>query len=260
MALVSASEVGTREGHDEDALLQVIDYKGGKYVNVDTTSIQGIERAKTLGLGPSGVADVVVSSYLQEGASIFDADHRGRVFVMLRNPVDRAVSMYHYMVQERPEMADVSLQEFAKGQGIENNWMVRFIVNQMEGELDKSKLELAKQVMKEKMFIGFVDEKEESIKRFQAYTGWDARGETMGESFMEDAEDCISNVLSVGVNVSPPYELPKKGSQEWALITHQTQYDLKLYDFALELFDEQTKKFGTKEWKKAEKKKKKGGK
>jgi len=258
MRLTSASEVGTRDGHDHDPTLQVIDYKGGKYVNVDTTSIPGIERAKAMGLAQSGIANVVVSSYLHESSGIFDPDHRGRAFLMLRNPIERAVSMYHYIREQRPELSDLSLQDFARGQGIENNWMVRFLVNQMEGELDKSKLEVAKEVLKRKFLIGFVDEKEESVKRFQKFTGWDTKLEEAGK--LDDAQDCISNLLSTGVNVSPPYELPKKGSMEWALIMHQTQYDLKLYDFALELFDEQTKKYGSKEWKKAEKTKKKGGK
>lgn len=258
MSLVSASEVGVREGHDHDEELKIIDYKGGKYVNVDTTSKAGLERAKIMGLAGSGIADVVVSSYLHEGAQLFDPNHRGRSFLLLRSPVDRAVSMYHHIKQTRPELADLTLQDFARGQGIENNWMVRFLVNQMEGELDRSKLELAKEVLRRKFLIGFVDEKAESIKRFQNYIGWERL--EISDARREEAQDCIENLLDTGVNVSPPYELPQKGTSEWALISHQTQYDNKLYDYALQLFDEQTKKFGTKEWKKAEKKKKKGGK
>ena len=82
----------------------------------------------------------------------------------------------------------------------------------------------------------------------------------MDSTVAERQFECVNGLLSEGINVNPPYEIPKKGSQEWALISHQTQYDIKLYEFAQELFDEQTKKYGSKEWKKADKKKKGSGK
>jgi hypothetical protein len=50
------------------------------------------------------------------------------------------------------------------------------------------------------------------------------------------------------------YEVPKKGTQEFALISYQNQYDIKQYEYVRDtLFIDQTKQDGSKEWKKAEK-------
>jgi len=59
--LVQSSEVGVRNGHDKDTQLQVLDIEGNSYVNVDTTTIPGIQLSVDLGLSQS-----VVSSYVQE--------------------------------------------------------------------------------------------------------------------------------------------------------------------------------------------------
>jgi hypothetical protein len=53
--------------------------------------------------------------------------------------------------------------------------------------------------------------------------------------------------------------MPQKGSQAASLIKWQTQFDIKLYNFGKEIFDAQTKEFGSKERKKEMKKRKKDG-
>ena len=124
----------------------------------------------------------------------------------------------------------------------------------MEGELTKEHLEQAKEILKRKFVVGFLDDYE-TIFRLMSYFGW---------SFDEDEtkqmkeEDCIQDLFKDGTNINPvQYELPPKGSQAYALIKWQTQFDMKLFDFAKELFDSQTKEFGSKERKKELKKRKK---
>ncbi len=69
---------------------------------------------------------------------------------------------------------------------------------------------------------------------------------------------CISSMLIDGINTNTDgYEVPKKG---FALMSHQNQYDAKLYEYARDtLFVDQTKRYGSKEWKKAEKVQQKSG-
>jgi hypothetical protein len=124
----------------------------------------------------------------------------------------------------------------------------------MEGELTKEHLEQAKEILKRKFVIGFLDDYE-TIFRLMNYFSW---------SFDEDEtkqmkeEDCIQDLFKDGANPNPvTYEMPTKGSQAYALIKWQTQFDMKLFDFAKELFDSQTKQFGTKERRKELKKRKK---
>ncbi len=118
-----ASEVGVREGHGQDESLQLVKFNGANYVNVDTTSIQGLNRAATMGLAASGLSDMIASSYFAEVGMLFDLHHKGRAFILMRDPMVRAVSMYYYKTQGETPMIDpsVSLEDYAQGQGIENS-------------------------------------------------------------------------------------------------------------------------------------------
>lgn len=255
LGLISACEVGVRDGHGQDPEIQIINIAGIKYVNVDTTSPDGIERAKALGLATSGLADVVVSSYLKQAATIYTPDHPGRAFTVLRDPIERAVSMYYYRASAYGDLQGVTLEQYAQGNGIENNWMTRYLTNQMEGELDKEALDHAKLVLEKKFLVGFLDDFEESIYRFMKYNGWKLSDNDTEEM---NQEECMKTLTQVGVNSNPiKYEIPKRGTQAYALITWQTQYDIKLFEFAKELFNSQTKIWGSKERKKADKRKKK---
>lgn len=257
--LVSACEVGVRDGHGSDTELAIVEQGNVRYVNVDTSNIEGINRARDMGLVTSTVArpEVIVSSYLLNTAQdIYDEEHKGRAFTLLRHPIERAVSMYHFSLQAGL-IPEVTLEEYAKGQGIENNWLVRYLTGKMEGELPRESLEQAKTILKRKFLIGFVDDLNESVQRFIKYNNW---------AFDEDdvssnrQEQCINMLIEVGSNRNMAgYDLPKKGSQAFSLISWQTQFDIKLYEYAKEIFDSQTKAWGTKERKKADKKKKKLG-
>lgn len=233
--------------------IDIVDVEGMRYVNVDTTTVGGINHAKSIGLAQSGLADVVISPYVMEASTIFNEDFPGRAFTIMRDPIERAVSMYYYRTKDKMDL-DVTLEEYAKGQGIENNWMTRYLSGQMEGELTKEKLEQAKVVLRRKFLIGFVDDFQESIYRVLNYNGWEYSAE---ETEALNQQICLESVAKVGSNQNDDYQMPKRGSQAHALLSWQTQYDMKLYEYAKELFDKQTKIWGSKEAKKKLKKRKK---
>jgi hypothetical protein len=70
---------------------------GAAYINVDTSTAEGIRKAKRVGLVESGVANVIASPHFYPAASLFNADEEGRCFTMIRHPIERAVSMFHYL-------------------------------------------------------------------------------------------------------------------------------------------------------------------
>lgn len=253
LKLVQSSEVGVRDGHDQDPSLQVLDVQESSYVNVDTTNIPGLQRAVDLGLAGSGMADVIVSSYLHESAPLFDLTHQGRAFIVFRDPIERATSMYWHRIKNVGDLDDTtSIEDYAQGNGIENNWMCRFLANRMTGELTKDDLEQAKEILKTKFLVGFIDDLEESVTRIMKYNGW-RYSEDETDAMRE--EDCIKDMVTSGSNVNEyEYEIPTRGSQAHALISWQTQFDSKLYAYAKEIFDHQTKEWGSKERKKELKK------
>uniref|UniRef100_A0A7S4UT07 Sulfotransferase domain-containing protein n=1 Tax=Ditylum brightwellii TaxID=49249 RepID=A0A7S4UT07_9STRA len=258
LGLSQASNMGVQEGHGNDPQLAVVNLKDARYVNVDTTSIPGIERAIRLGLTKSKMADLITSSLFHDAADLFTLEHQGRAFTMLRHPVERAVSMYYY--RTRGENADidpsVTLEDYARGEGIENNWLTRFLTDRMEGELLKEDLDNAMDILSRKFLIGFLDDGEESIARMMKYFGWTYAEDSTKKMLQED---CVKELIDDGTNRNiEGYELPKKGTQAYALISWQTQFDVKLYEYALGVFETQTKHWGTKARKKALKKKKGG--
>jgi hypothetical protein len=103
---------------------------GNKYVNVDTTNPAGISKAINLNLASSGMVEAVVTSYVYEASNIFSRDHRGRLFTVMRDPIERAVSMHGYLGKATweetydPAFATMSLEEYAQSSKIENNWYV----------------------------------------------------------------------------------------------------------------------------------------
>ena len=304
LRLVMSTEVGIRDGHGSDTVLQVLGGGGARagsptdendkeegndasnnvngggssiqgriqYVNVDTSNAFGIQRAASMGLASSGLADVIVSSYFHDASMLFDLHHQGRAFLILRDPIERATSAYYHRVKTVGDLdaSVITLEEYAKGNGIENNWLTRFLTNHMAGELTKDDLDQAKEILKTKFLIGFLDDLEESLYRIMKYNGWatassssfnsDAEN-TVDETAKMNQEDCIHDLINRGGVWSSSrwndyeYEVPKRGTQAHALIAWQTQFDSKLYSYAKELFELQTKEWGTKERKKLMKKK-----
>jgi len=127
----------------------------------------------------------------------------------------------------------------------------------MEGEITKEHLEQAKVILEKKFLVGFLDDGEETIYRIMRYFDWVFDAD---ETIRMQQEDCIKDLLKDRTNVnSVTYEVPIRGSQANALIKWQTQFDNKLYEYAKELFEEQTKQFGSKARKKLMRKKKKDG-
>lgn len=66
-------------------------------MNLDTSSIAGIARAIENNLVHHDLLDVITSSYVHESSAIFTEKNRGRLFAIMRHPVEIAESMFHYL-------------------------------------------------------------------------------------------------------------------------------------------------------------------
>lgn len=234
--LVVASEVGgTTAKKASQEKLDVVEVGGHKYINVDTTTEIGIAKAKKLGLATSGLVNLVVSPRLQEAASLFGPNKRGRAFAFLRHPVERAVSMFYFLKKHNvAAVASMELEDYCKSPHVENNWMVRMLSNKMTGEVGEDDLEMAKNLLKEKVIVGLLEQKDESMKRFEHHFGWRYTENPQRQSA------CRTRIL-VGdyrTNESAKSKI-KEGSQAWSLLMWQNKLDMKLYKYAKALFLQQ---------------------
>jgi len=215
------------------------------FINVDVSTIPGIERAKKLGLAESNLADFIASPYIFELEQVFSENARGRLFTVFRHPIDRAVSMFFYIQiadwepTYNPELAKMTLSEYALSPHIENNWMVRQLTQAYAGEIGEEHLNIAIDIVRRKFLVGLLTKKKETMERVEKFFHWKYRVNP------ENQEKCRDKLLTGGSNSNAQnkQEKPKPGDESWELLGNQNLYDLKLYEFIEQLFEEQAKLF-----------------
>mmetsp|Transcript_2323 Transcript_2323/g.3021 ORF Transcript_2323/g.3021 Transcript_2323/m.3021 type:complete len:474 (+) Transcript_2323:40-1461(+) len=243
LGLVQASDVGGKDGHIKDQSLEVNQLSTGRYVNVDTYSYPGLRRAKFLNLVKSKLPDVVVSNLPPDDVSeMFASSHQARLFTILRHPVERAISVFYHRGWAHwdndiydPELAEMSIVEYAKQSRIEHNWMVRFLSKRMRGDVRIEDLNVAKRILSQKCLIGLLEQKEETIKRFERYLHWDVHTQEKRQCLNKLAFETWSN----------QHEHPGMGenSEPWKLLTVRNRFDVELYEYAKKIFKEQAALF-----------------
>uniref|UniRef100_A0A7S4R2F0 Sulfotransferase domain-containing protein n=2 Tax=Ditylum brightwellii TaxID=49249 RepID=A0A7S4R2F0_9STRA len=220
-------------------------------------TLAGLDRAKKQNLIASNLADVIITPYIYEANAIFPADHKGRLFAIFRNPIDRAVDLLHYCKiahwEEsiwKPELMSMSLSQYASSQYIENNPMTRRLSNTPNHkniEVTNDHLTKAMEVLRTRILVGLYEELEESMDRFERYHQWIYRVNPVNQ------ELCRNRFLSRGfIHPNPRHPqsssvggendlnfLLKEGSDDYHSIAWHNQYDLELYRYAKELFKEQ---------------------
>ena len=78
-----------------------------------------------------------------------DIPQAGKCFTLLRHPVARAISQYHFYQKDdvtpnNKKYQAMTIDEFAEALA-ENNWMVRFLTGKRSGTLSWHDLEQAKE-------------------------------------------------------------------------------------------------------------------
>ena len=190
-------------------------------MNVETFTPAGLTRATQLDLVASKMADVITTPLFRESLQLFDERHHARAFTLLRHPIDRAVSTFERLERQKPTK-NMTLLSYARSRDVENNYLVRYLSGQIEGELDEENLYIAKEMLK-RFVIGLAENLEESIGRFNQYFGFTGTGKCRKATIKNRAKK----------------KKVKQGSEAWSLLEWQNKFDLELYKFAEELYRRQ---------------------
>ena len=244
-----ATEFGVTDGHDQDTEIAVVYPVSGPpgsgdrspFVNVDTTTVAGIQRAKEMGFADAGLADAVVTGFLYEANDLFTPTAKGRMFTVFRHPIERAISMFYYIQVAdweptySPELKDWTIEQYAESDRIENNWMTRQLSGQLSGDLDDNAVNVAIDVIRSKFLVGLMTEMDRTMERFEKFFQWKFKVNP------ENQEACRDRLMSGGSNSNSANkkEMPKEGDIAYEKLMWQNQYDMQLYDFIVELFEEQ---------------------
>ena len=201
--------------------------QGIRYVNLDSSTIEGLQRARALELPRSGLADVMFTPFIIPATGVFTPTRKGRMFTVLRHPMERAMSHYQAAKANDPAVAAMSLLDYATNL-LPNNEMVRSLSNRAAGvDLSDADLYYAMEVLRRKSVIGLVDRMDESMVRFHGYFGWFSL-------VVDGVSQCQSNLLSPTQERVPQ---PVVGSEAYNILLRQLRLDLRLYEYALYLYD-----------------------
>lgn len=213
---------------------------GTRFVNVDMTTSEGLERANELQLAPSGVPDVVISSVLHDVLEVFNDNNRARAFAVLRHPLDRAVSKYYSDLASDPEVAGMSLTQYVRSgkSRVENNYLTRFLTGQYGGALGVHHMDVARECLRRKFVIGLASDLPGTVRVFDHVFQWSGSNETALElGGAANVHACYDNILSALSDKSPP--AVEEGSEGWKLLVAQNWFDMKVYEYAEYLFQQQ---------------------
>ena len=185
---------------------------------------------------------MIVIRHLFEAEEMFNMQQRGRVFAIFRHPVDRSVSMYNYITfadwepTYNAEIASMTLEEYVKSPFMEQDWLTRYLSNTMTGPLSEENFESAKEALRRKVMVGLLEKKEATLERFEKFFGWKYKARPKVQ------EECRVEYLGGGVNMNPnAKEKPQPGTPLHDLISHMNKFDIRLYSYIEQLFDEQAK-------------------
>ena len=228
---------GSSEGcDDKDDSLHACPLVWGTVVNADASSPEGIARIKKLRIFDLNLPNLVITtSRVYEALSIFTPQHRGRLFLIFRDPVERAISKYYYgqvATWERnynPAVANMTLIEFAQSRFCHDNWITRRLIHKMNPLLTitPGDLRLAKEILRQKALILLLSDLEQSSYRMVQYFGWGMTSNQHG---------CGHRYSNVEVINNNPHPMPSKDSPEWAAIREKNLMDIELYRYASELY------------------------
>ncbi len=123
----------------------------------------------------------------------------------------------------------MTIEEYAKSDKAESDWMTRSLSQKLSAPVVKEEdLIEAKEFLRTKCLVGLMSNFDESKKRFERYFGW-ATGNFSCEN--EIMKDLFAHKLK--------YKKVRPGSATYKALASRNQYDMMLYEYAMELFEEQ---------------------
>jgi len=248
MHLVTASQNGI-VGHEQDEELQIVHIppeSQQRFVNVDVSTPEGLQRASYLGFGRANIAEVMFSPYLFKSAAVFEGPtYRGRAFGLFRDPVDREVSRFYYRRGAEHEVANantylpelnfITIAKYSLTSFWEGNAVVRMLADLNENQKPTiDDLELAMEIVRRKVLVGLMDRMEESIAIFDQYFGF-APGLDFDEQWFMECK--FNKALGGGANRNFNKKTVDPESDTYKNIARRNRHDRELYAYIVQLFE-----------------------
>jgi len=250
--IITASEMGNN-GHEHDEYLGIVHANGStNHMNVDTSLLDGILRAKELYLVQSHIPQLIYSPLFDESTQhLFDQDNQGIMFAMFRHPVGRVISLFYYLQEAtweptyNPALVDMSLLEYANSELVEANFIVRALVNKFTGPLSPDDLNVAKDILRRKCIIGIIEDFSDSINAFDSYLNLYPNMNVYIEKALEHesrtdfVKSCEEKLHKGSGSNSHSHPKVDPESEEYDILKRKNAWDMQLWPYIQELYHEQ---------------------
>lgn len=219
---------------------------GTQYINADPSTTDGLQKLADGGIVTAGAtadsgADVIITQRLEASKMLFSSAGKGRLFVMLRNPIKRVVDQFYYRQRATWEagydstLAIMSLEEFAASDRLVENFVVRSLVHKLTTDVTAADVELAKNILRQKFVVGIFEWFDLSVVRFEKYFGWWDEHSVLTDTAVNH---CHYDRISTGGHVGT-HPKAENGSEAYKKIAVRNWADLELYFYAKNLFYQQ---------------------
>jgi hypothetical protein len=189
--------------------------------------MEGLIRAQKIGVVDSELIHVVATPFIAEASSLFvDKIRTGRIFGMLRDPVQQAHSVFltrKSLPTDHPDRLpeDMSLSQFAESERLVANPLTKALANTTDDTvITDAHVFAAKKVLSEKILVGIVDHFDESVKRFVNYYGFNIHDPV-----------CVANFESSRDHRND-HEKLEESSHEYKTLADRNWADLEVFEFA----------------------------
>jgi hypothetical protein len=239
-----------QQQQEQNQLRIVMSEDGRKYINVDVTTIEGIQLASQRGFATSTLPNVMFTPLLLDASNyLLSPQRKGRMFAIFRHPISRVTSIFYYLQSAtweptyNPSYAGMTIDDYASSPYCESNWMIRSLRNKMTGPLTVDDLHIAKEILHQKCIIGLLEYMEESVIRFHSYFKFDTP--------YEDALNCAIRNFAIKESGGGGSSKGKQNagrtnhpmldtnSATYKILEQKNMLDIRLYEYAKELFIEQ---------------------
>ena len=249
--LIEEQQQQQQQQQEEQSQLRIVMSEDGrKYINVDVTTIEGIQLASQRGFATSTLPNVMFTPLLLDASTyLLSPQRKGRMFAIFRHPISRVTSIFYYLQSAtweptyNPAYASMTIDDYASSPYCESNWMVRSLRNKMTGPLTVDDYHIAKVILHQKCIIGLLDYMEESVIRFHSYFKFNTP--------YEDALNCAIRNFAIKESGGGGGSKGKQNagrtnhpmldtnSATYKLLEQKNMLDIRLYEYAKELFIEQ---------------------
>eukprot|EP00561_Arcocellulus_cornucervis_P012999 CAMPEP_0185803604 /NCGR_PEP_ID=MMETSP1322-20130828/2744_1 /TAXON_ID=265543 /ORGANISM="Minutocellus polymorphus, Strain RCC2270" /LENGTH=501 /DNA_ID=CAMNT_0028499511 /DNA_START=139 /DNA_END=1644 /DNA_ORIENTATION=+ len=248
---------GTTGGDHEERPISVVgggdgDGSGdgrGRYVDVDMSTLHGLQRAKDHNLVDSGLADVVISPFLPEILDLFDSTssathHRPRLFLLLQDVKARLRASYTYLHGQ--SIFPGSYLEFISSNHIlANDYLVRMLSGKWDvavyppESLTQEDLHIAVQELQTKFSVGVMRHVQPYLEHMVDLLGW--------QPTQPGAENIVGCMFPTAAydEAHPPSYPQSKPPDETAMetqmreiIRNRNSWDMRLLEIFVQRWDD----------------------